>query len=298
MKNLQTFLRANKSAFVGGCIVVLFILSAVFAPMLSEHDPERRSGGRFEAPSAEHLLGTNGMGRDIYSQLLHGGRISISVGIAAGSITMIIAVLLGISAGYFGGRFDEVINWLCNIVLVLPQFVLILVLAAFIGGAATPTMIALIIGLTSWAWSARVIRAQTLVIKQKEYIQAAQLLGESHLRIIVCEILPNLIPLVSSGFIGAVIYAMITEATLEFLGLGNPALVTWGTMLYSAQNNSAIWMGYWWEMVAPCAAIATFGAALALINFSVDQIANPKLSVQPLASKAEKTPAAKVEVAQ
>lgn len=142
---------------------------------------------------------------------------------------------------------------------------------------ASPTVIALIIGFTSWAYGARVIRAQTLALREKEFVIAAEVLGEPAWRIILVEILPNLISIIGVSFIGSIIYAIVTEATLEFLGLGDPTVVSWGIMLYNAQTSSAILVGAWWEILAPCFAIATLGAGLAMLNFAIDEIANPQL---------------------
>ncbi len=266
----------NRQALIGLAILSIFILSALFAPLLAPHDPKRRVGGIHQPPSAEHILGTTRLGRDIYSQVLHAGRISIAVGLAAGLITTIIAVVTGLSAGYFGGRIDDVITFCTNVILVIPQLPLLIVLAAFIG-QVSPFLIAMIIGFTSWAWGSRVIRSQTMALRQKEFIHSAELMGEASWRIITVELLPNLISIIGSGFIGAVIYSIMTQATLEFIGLGDPSSVSWGTMLYHAQTSSAMWVGAWWDILVPCVAISLFGAGLALLNFAVDEIANPKL---------------------
>jgi peptide/nickel transport system permease protein len=151
-----------------------------------------------------------------------------------------------------------------------------LVLAAFIGEAG-PLVIALIIGLTSWGWGARVTRAQTLSLRRREFIEASHALGEPAWRMILVELLPNLLSIISLNFIGSVVYTIITEATLEFLGLGDPLAVSWGTMLYNAQITAAITVGAWWELLAPCAAIATVGVGLSLVNFGVDEVSNPRL---------------------
>lgn len=266
----------NRQALIGLSILTFFIVTALMAPILAPNDPKRRVGGIHQPPSSEHILGTTRLGRDVYSQVLYAGRISIAVGVTAGLITTLIAVISGLSAGYFGGRVDDIITFCTNVVLVIPQLPLLLVLAAFIG-QVSPFLIAMIIGFTSWAWGSRVIRSQTMAMRQKEFIHSAELMGEPAWRIIVIELLPNLISIIGSGFIGAVIYAIMTQATLEFIGLGDPSSVSWGTMLYHAQQSSAMWVGAWWDILVPCVAISTFGAGLALLNFAVDEIANPKL---------------------
>jgi peptide/nickel transport system permease protein len=184
--------------------------------------------------------------------------------------------VLGIIAGYKGGAIDEVINFFTNMVLVIPNLPLLLVLAAFIG-QATPLVIAIILGLTSWAWGVRVTRSETLSIRQRDYVKSAEMLGEPGWRIMASEIFPNLISIVGINFIGSVIFAVIAEATLEFLGLGDPNTVSWGIMLYNAQNASALSVGAWWDLLSPCLALALLGLGLALINFAIDEIANPRL---------------------
>jgi peptide/nickel transport system permease protein len=161
-------------------------------------------------------------------------------------------------------------------ILVIPNLPLLLVLAAFIG-QASPLVIAIILGFTSWAWGVRVTRSETLSIRQRDFVKSAEMLGEPGWRIMVFEIFPNLISIVGINFIGSVIFAVVSEATLEFLGLGDPNTVSWGIMLYNAQNSSALSVGAWWDVLTPCLALATLGLGLALINFAIDEIANPRL---------------------
>ncbi|MDO2946872.1 ABC transporter permease [Aeromonas simiae] len=276
MPVIVKILLGNKKAAFGLAIVVTFVLMALFAPLIASHDPTKRVARPHQEPSAEYVMGTTRMGRDIWSQFVHGGRVSLLVGFGAGLLVCVLAVSIGITAGYFGGVIDEALTFLMNVVLVIPNLPLLLVLASFIG-EASPWVIALIIGLTSWAYGARVIRAQTLALREKEFVIAAEVLGEPAWRIILVEILPNLISIIGVSFIGSIIYAIVTEATLEFLGLGDPLVVSWGIMLYNAQTASALLVGAWWEVLFPCLAIATLGAGLALLNFAIDEIANPQL---------------------
>ncbi|MDP6969528.1 MAG: ABC transporter permease [Gammaproteobacteria bacterium] len=276
VKFLGRFYRGNTAAILGSVIIATVISMSAFASLIAEHEPNKRVARGHQPPSAEFLLGSTRSGKDIFSQVLHGGQTSLLVAFSASAITTLIAVAVGISAGYFGGRVDEFLMSLTNVVLVFPQLPLLIILAAFIGQVG-PLVIALIIGLSSWAWGARVIRSQTLAIRNKEFILAAEVMGESKWRIIFVEILPNLISIVVGGAMGTCIYALMAEAGLEFLGLGDPTIVTWGTMLFWAQSNSAFVVGAWWDMVVPGAAIAIFGGGLALLNMSIDQISNPKL---------------------
>ncbi|CUH70146.1 Dipeptide transport system permease protein DppC [Thalassovita autumnalis] len=272
---LKTFLR-NRKAAIGLAIVIAYVIVAIAAPLIAHYEPLARVGRPHQAPSADHWLGTTRMGRDVFSQLIYGTRNSLMVGVLAGFIVTAIGTTIGITAAYFGGLIDDVLNFLTNVVLVLPQLPLLLVLAAFLG-QVSPLAIALIIGLTSWAWGARVTRAQALSLKTRDYIQAAEMIGEPSWRMILVEMLPNLLSIIGFNFIGSVIFTIITQATLEFLGLGSPLTLSWGTMLYNAQNASAIIVGAWWEVLAPCAAIVLIGVGLSLMNFGVDEIANPRM---------------------
>ncbi|WP_420855711.1 ABC transporter permease [Vibrio tetraodonis] len=306
IKVLLRLIWGNRLALIGSLIIGIFLIIALAAPILTKHAPNKRTGNPHEYPSiivksaqshpdgwiaknlatdrrtlvmskkADHILGTTRMGRDVWSQFVHGARVSLSVGFGVGLSVCLFATVIGISAGYFGGRIDDILTAAMNIMLVIPQYPLLFVLAAFIGEAG-PLTIALIIGFTAWAWGARVIRAQTLALREKEFVKAAEVLGESRWRIIFVEILPNLIPIVGASFIGSVMYAIMMEATISFLGLGDPNTVSWGIMLYNVQTSSSMLIGAWWELLAPCAALILLVTGLALLNFAVDEIANPQL---------------------
>lgn len=306
MKALINLLKGNAKAMLGVVILTAFILMALFAPLITKHEPDRRTGNPHEYPSAithiakqspdgwvaqnlandrrtmimskkeDHVLGTTRMGRDVWSQLAYGARVSLGVGFGAGLVVCFLATVIGVSAGYFGGRIDDILTAAMNIMLVIPQYPLLFVLAAFIGEAG-PLTIALIIGCTSWAWGARVVRSQTLALREKEFVKAAEVLGESSFRIIFVEILPNLISIVGASFIGSVMYAIMMEATISFLGLGDPSTISWGIMLYNVQTSSAILVGAWWELITPCLALTTLAVGLAMLNFAVDEVANPQL---------------------
>ena len=266
----------NKKAMAGLVILTIIVLVAIFAPLLTEYSPVKRVGRPHQAPSWEHWMGTTRLGHDVFSRLVHAARVSLAVGFGAGLMITLIGTVLGIIAGYKGGVVDEVINFFTNMVLVVPNLPLLLVLAAFIG-QASPLVIAVILGLTSWAWGVRVTRSETLSIRQRDFVKSAEMLGEPAGRIMLFEIFPNLISIVGINFIGSVIFAVITEATLEFLGLGDPNTVSWGIMLYNAQNSAALSVGAWWDLLAPCFALAFLGLGLALINFAIDEIVNPRL---------------------
>ncbi|MDN3714502.1 ABC transporter permease [Vibrio breoganii] len=273
---LQDFFNGNPPAIIGTFLITIILAGALFSPVLVTHDPERRVARAHLEPSAEHIMGTTRSGRDVYSQVLHGGKKSLTVALSAGIIAMTLAVAVGVTSGYLGGKVDEWMNFVTNVFLVFPQLPLLIVLAAFLGQVSS-LVITLLLGLTSWPWGARVIRSQTMALRHKEYIISAEVMGESKIRIILVEILPNLTSIVFGGFLGAVIYAMGAEAGLGILGLGDSTEVSWGSMLYWAQTSAALYTGAWWEMIVPALALAITGGALALINMSIDQVSNPKL---------------------
>ncbi|PKH06333.1 ABC transporter permease [Moritella sp. Urea-trap-13] len=277
---IKAFFHGNPPAIIGGFLMTVILLGALFAPVLSTHNPDKRVARPHEAPSADHILGSTRNGRDVFSQVLQGARKTLSVALFAGVIATVIAVSVGVTSGYFGGRIDEWMNFATNVFLVFPQLPLLIVLAAFLGQVSS-IAIAVLLGVTSWPWGARVIRSQTMAIRSKEFIISAEVMGESKIRIILVEILPNLISIVFGGFLGTVIYAMGAEAALGFLGLGDATEVSWGSMLYWAQVSSSLYTGAWWEMLVPAIALALTGGALALINMSIDQVSNPKLKTGP-----------------
>jgi len=272
---MKSLLR-NRKALIGLAIIAFIVIVAIAAPLLTHYDPTARTGRPHQPPSAEHILGTTRIGQDVFARMIYGARTSLAVGFGACLLITAVGTALGIISGYRGGKTDEVISFFTNMVLVVPNLPLLLVLAAFIG-QASPLVIALILGGTSWAWGARVTRAETLSVKQKDYVKSAEMMGEPQWRIMTFEIFPNVISIVGINFIGSVIFAIITEATLEFLGLGDPRVVSWGTMLYNAQKASALSVGAWWDILTPCFALAFLGIGMSLLNFAVDEIANPRL---------------------
>jgi peptide/nickel transport system permease protein len=280
MTGLFRLLWRQKKAMVGVVIVVVFVLIALLAPLIAPYDPTGRVGRPHEAPSAEHLLGTTRVGRDVLSQVVWGARTSLLVGFAGGIVITVMGTAIGLIGGYRGGRVDEVLDLATNVVLVIPNLPLLIVLAAFLGQAGIGAVIA-IVALTSWPWGARVTRAQTLALRHREFVLAARLVGEPTWRIVGVEILPNLASIIGINLVGSIIYAVVAQVTLEYLGFGDPLGVSWGRMLYNAQNSSAITVGAWWDILTPCAAIALFGLGLALINFTLDEVANPQLRSGP-----------------
>ena len=276
LRNILRFFNGNPAGIIGATIVALIFVACLAAPVLTDKEPNKRVARGHQPPSAELFLGSTRAGKDVYTQILYGGRVSLMVAFSAAAVTTAIALTIGVSSGYFGGRTDEVMMAVTNVMLVFPQLPLLIILAAFLGQVG-PVVIALILGLTSWPWGARVMRSQTLALRNKEFVTAAEVMGETKLRIIFVEIIPNLISLVAGMFVGTSLYAIGAQAGLEFLGLGDPTVVSWGTMLYWAQSSAAFYVGAWWDFVAPGTVIALMGGGLALLNISIDQVSNPKL---------------------
>jgi peptide/nickel transport system permease protein len=280
---LKLFWR-QKKAVAGLILIATLWLMAALAPVLAPTDPAARVGRSHQAPTMEHYFGTTKMGRDVYSQFVWGARSSLAVGFATGLAITAIGTVLGLIAGYFGGPIDGTLDLLTNAVLVIPNIPLLILLASF-AGTVGPLAIMAIIALTSWPWGARMTRAQTLALRHREFVIAARMVGEPAWRIIFVEIVPNLVPLIGINIVGSIIYAIVAQTTLEYLGFGDPLNVSWGAMLYNAQNSSAIIVGAWWDIGTPAAGIALVGLGLALLNFTFDEIANPQLRSGPALSR-------------
>lgn len=280
----MSFLLHQKKVVVGLAIIVALCLMAIFAPVISPYNPEDRVARSHQTPTREHIMGTTKMGRDVFSQFVWGARSSLSVGFATGVAITVLGTAVGLIGGYVGGWLDRTFNLITNAVLVIPNLPLLIMLAAF-AGTVGPNVIMIIVTLTSWPWGARMTRSQTLAIKNRDFVVAARMIGESRLRVALVEILPNLLPLIGINLVGSIIFAIVTQTTLDYLGFGDPLHVTWGTMLYNAQNSSAIMVGAWWDIAAPCLGVTLVGLALALINFTLDEISNPQLRSGPALSR-------------
>lgn len=272
---IKVFLR-NRKATVGISILMLFTVIAIFAPFVAPYSPADMSFPPLKGISWKHPLGTTLSGQDIFSQVIWGTRYSLFVGVVTGLITTIISVAIGFTAGYFSGIIAEILTMLINIFLVIPGLPLIIVISAYIPVKNIWTII-LTISLTGWAWGARVLRSQVLTLKNRDFVKASLIVGESSFHIIFKDIFPNMLGLVAASFFGNAIYAVLAEAGLEFLGLGDTSIISWGTILYWAQNNQAILLGSWQWFTIPGLFIALLGMAFALLNFAVDEIANPRL---------------------
>jgi peptide/nickel transport system permease protein len=267
---------ANAKATIGLAVIAVIVLIAIIGPWISPYDPDRRGDSLVAPPSAAHWFGTDHLGRDIFSQVLVGTRSVVFVGFLAGAVAIVLAVLIGVTAGYLGGAADDGLSAVSNVFLVIPALPLIIIITSSVSGAGD-LLVAIVIGCTSWAYGARVLRAQTLSLRRRDYVEAARATGEPTWRIIGFEILPNLTAIIASNFIGTVIFAVLSEITLAFIGVSNTATWSWGTILFWAQSQQALAQGAWWWFVPAGLAIAVLGTALSLVNFGIDEFVNPRL---------------------
>ncbi|WP_350348442.1 ABC transporter permease [Agromyces sp. G08B096] len=266
----------NAKALTGLAILTFFLVIAVIGPWIAPYDPSARSSDVLQPPSWEHLFGTTHLGQDVFSQIVVGTRGVIVVGFVAGIVATAIGVIIGVTAGYVGGLGDESLSVLANVFLVIPQLPLIIIIAGQLPSVGGVT-VALVIAITGWAWGARVLRAQTLSLRRRDFVEAARANGERTWRIITAEILPNLTAIIASGFVGTVSFAVLSLITLSFIGIGNTGEWNWGTVLYQAQAQLALQRGAWWWFVPAGLCIALLGMALTLINFGIDEFVNPRL---------------------
>lgn len=252
----------NKLAVVGSLIIIVFVIMAIFAPIFATFDPNITDLLNIRtSPNKVHILGTDDLGRDIFSRLLYGGRVSIAVGVASMMLQILIGVTIGVIAGYFGGLMDKIIMRIVDIIMCFPFFVIAIALAAVIGGSITNLV--LIIGMLMWPVITRIVRGEVLVTKQNEYILAAKALGFNTFEIIIHHIIPNIISAILVSSTLCIAQGILMEATLSFLGLGvNPPTPSWGNMLVAAQNMSVL--SHKWWMWIPA------GMSVVLIVLSVN----------------------------
>jgi peptide/nickel transport system permease protein len=267
---------SNGKARIGLIILALFILVAIIAPLVAPHSPTATTFTPYSDPNGTNLFGTTGNGQDVFSQMLYGARVSLLVGLSAGLLATIVAVTIGLIAGYRPGPVDEVLSFLTNLALVIPGIPLMIILAAYIPSRSVWTIV-FVVAFTSWATGARVMRSQASTLRSREFVTSAVFSGERLGRVVFREILPNMTSLVASSFFSAATAAVMAEASLEFLGLGNPTTVSWGTILYYAQQQNALLTGQWVLVFAPGLAIAMLAVSFTLINFGVDALSNPRL---------------------
>jgi peptide/nickel transport system permease protein len=277
----------SRKTWVGFGIIAFFGLIAAVGPSLAPYNPSAATGPSLAGPSTSHWLGTTQTSQDVLSQLLDGTRTTLVVGFLAGLIATVLAVLVGITSGYLGGWWDDGLSLLANVFLVIPALPLLIVLTFFVPKGGT-LVLAVVISVTSWAWGARVLRAQTLSMRGRDYVEAARIAGERGWRIVLFEILPNEAAVVASSFLFTVLFVVLTMVALDFLGLVNVSGAwSWGLMLYWAQSDQAIGVGAWWWFVPPGLCIAVLGVGLTLANFGLDEFIDPRLRAAGLTRRAD-----------
>ncbi|GEM_PF-40153 len=275
-------LPSDPKVLIGLGLLLLFLVIAVFGDLMAPYDPARdfSTTASFPLPpSAAHWLGTTQQQQDVFSQLLAGGRSTVLVAVISGLAATILSVAVGVTAGYLGGLADDLLSMLTNLFLVMPALPLLIIIFGFLhsSGNSDDVLIGLIIAVTGWAFGARVLRAQTLSLRHRDYVESARVIGERGWRIIGFEILPNLLPIIASSFLFTALYGVGTYTAIAFLGLVNPNHWSWGGMLFYAQVSGAEQSGYWWLFIPPGLAVALLGTSMALLNFGIDEFINPRL---------------------
>jgi peptide/nickel transport system permease protein len=270
-------IRTNRKATVGAVLLVLFAVLAAFPQWFTSiHDPNAHAFDLLLPPSAEHWLGTTAFGQDIYAQLIYGTRQSLIIALVVGGLATVVSVLIGVSAAYLGGGADNLLSAVTDIFLVVPTFPLIIVIAAYAGKGNLLVIIAVLV-VTGWSYGARQLRAQALSLRNRDFLESARVRGERRSYIILFEVLPTMTSLILATFLGTALYAVLTAAGLQFIGLGDENGLSWGTMLHWAQSSSALYTGQALWVVAPGLCVALLGASFALLNYAFDEISNPAL---------------------
>lgn len=296
LKAMRSFARrfANRPDGVLGVLVLLVFVILAIAPSLFVGDLQTAttaSGASLDPPSATHLLGTDELGRDILNLTIHGTRISMVIGLLATIVTILLGVFVGIVSGYVGGRVDVFLMRITDFFLVLPTFVLALILAPIIldliganssvfGIRVTLLVIVVVIGVTSWASTARIIRSQTLSVKERAFVGRARVIGSGGGHIMWRHILPNVMNLIVANTVLVFGGSILTETTLSFIGLGDPFAPSWGQVLNAAESAGAMGLGAWWYVVPPSVCIVLVVLAFTLVGSALDDVLNPRLRVR------------------
>jgi peptide/nickel transport system permease protein len=286
IKFWQTFKR-NRLGLFGGFLIFSAVFVALFAPLLTSHQPTdvmRDGNGKgltFASPKIHSPLGTDDAGRDIWTELIYGARISLTVGFLAGFIAMFVGSLFGISAGYFGGWLDNLLMRITDVLLVIPDLPLMLVLVATLRQMdlhVSPLFVLiLVIGLLYWTSTARLIRSQVLTIKERQFVARSRAIGAGHFHIIKNHVLPQIMPLIVANTVLVISTAILVESGLAFLGLGDPTQPSWGTMLNFAFDRNAVTNGAWWFYLPPGLAIVWVSLGCVLLGNVLEEMLNPHL---------------------
>jgi peptide/nickel transport system permease protein len=270
---------ATKRGKVCVIVLALFVFVAIFGSLLAPDDPYASSTDVLAPPSSEHWLGTTEVGSDVFSQLLVGARVSIVVGISAALISAVLGTAVGLTGGYFGGWTDKLLDAFENWFLVIPQLPLMIVLARLLNPSVF--VLVIVIGITSWAGTGRIVRSQVLTLKERAFVERARALGAGDWHIIRRHILPNALPLIFANTVLIVAVSILAEASLSFLGLGDPTRISWGTMLENGFDAGAPSAGAWWYIIPPGLCITVLVFVIGLIGYVFEQHVNPRLREQP-----------------
>jgi peptide/nickel transport system permease protein len=276
MTSLFRSIRHNGKAITGLVIMLVFVVMAAVPDLIASGNPATDTKAISLGISSKHLLGTTAFGQDIWLQVVHGARPALLIAVISGLLATVLSVLIGVGAAYLGGIWDDALNLFTDVVLVLPTLPLVIVIAGYFSQHSISVMIIVLV-VTGWSYGARQLRSQALSLRNRDFLEAAKVRGERSSYIIVCELLPNMTSLIVANFLGAALYSLLTASTLEFIGLGDTSSYDWGTMLYWAQNNSALQTGSYVWAAAPGICIALLAAAFALLNNAFDEISNPAL---------------------
>jgi len=266
---------SSRLGVFGLAVILFYVFLALAAPLVAPYDPDEFVGRPLEGPSWEHPLGTDQMGRDLLSRLVHGTRVSLTVGLAASAMAVLIGSVVGLVSGYFGGVIDTVLMRITDVFIQLPALPLMLIFVAILGKGIFN--IVLVIAILGWTATARMVRSQTLSLKERPFVEAARAVGASDLQILATHIAPNVVPLIFANATISVVNAILSESFLSFLGFGDPRIPSWGMLLYYARMAGAVVNGFWWFIVPPGVAIMTLALGFACVNYSLDQILNPRL---------------------
>jgi peptide/nickel transport system permease protein len=270
------FAARNRKLVIGLSVVLAFLVLAIVGPWLTDADPFEFGYPIGEPPSSQHWLGTTGSGQDVFAQFVYGLRSSFVVGAVAGTVAALIAMVVGFVSGYRGGVVDEVLSMVTNVVLVIPTLAVLIIVAAYLSVGSLLGE-AILIGVTSWPWAARAIRAQTFSLSAREFVALARLSGQGSVRVITREIAPNMSSYLFLAFILLFGGSILIAATLDFLGLGPSQVMSLGLMLNTAVSNAALQLGYWWWFIPPGIGITAIVGGLYVMNVGLDEIFNPKL---------------------
>jgi peptide/nickel transport system permease protein len=273
-------LLGNPKSRAGLAIIGFIVIIAAIAPWISvAHPNDFNIDATHQAPSWHHLFGTTDQGSDVFSQVVVGARRSLLLGAAAGLLATAVAAILGVTAAYLGGIVDELVNFLTNVFLTIPPIPLLVVISAYLKNRGLGTM-AVALALVLWAFEARILRGQALSLRNRDFVLAAKAAGESTWRIVFGELMPNMLSRIAGAFVLVFYIALLVDAGLEFLGLGDMSKTSWGVTLYWAQTNSTVLQGEWWPFFFPGAALALTVLGLVLVLAGIDEVSNPRLRTE------------------